>query len=108
MSSKCYVGVVGGSDLDKQLEQLGEDCVQRWDYFFTQNGLVSFKHGKELGCTSMKDKIGEDKMKKLINWILGYLAKVGGSGACTRQALPTPAREHKGDIGFENNRWSAP
>lgn len=76
LSEEAYVGVVGGSDLSKQKEQLGEDCVQRWDYFFTQNGLVSFKEGKDLSSTSMASKLGEAKMKKLINWILGYLAKV--------------------------------
>ena len=40
------LGVVGGSDLVKVVEQLGNDLteVQRsYDYVFTENGLVSFK-----------------------------------------------------------------
>ena len=30
LREKIYIGVVGGSDLVKQQEQLGADCLQRW------------------------------------------------------------------------------
>eukprot|EP00465_Bigelowiella_longifila_P009194 CAMPEP_0185256924 /NCGR_PEP_ID=MMETSP1359-20130426/5986_1 /TAXON_ID=552665 /ORGANISM="Bigelowiella longifila, Strain CCMP242" /LENGTH=260 /DNA_ID=CAMNT_0027841735 /DNA_START=61 /DNA_END=843 /DNA_ORIENTATION=+ len=76
LRSKAYVGVVGGSDLSKQLEQLGNNCVNEFDYFFTQNGLVSFKKGKALASTSMAGFLGEEKLQKLINFILGYLSKI--------------------------------
>jgi len=76
LRSKAYVGVVGGSDLSKQLEQLGDNCVNEFDYFFTQNGLVSFKKGQPLAKTSMVDKLGDKKLQKLINFIFGYLSKI--------------------------------
>uniref|UniRef100_A0A7S2TUU0 Phosphomannomutase n=1 Tax=Lotharella oceanica TaxID=641309 RepID=A0A7S2TUU0_9EUKA len=76
LRSKAYVGVVGGSDLPKQLEQLGDNCVNEFDYFFTQNGLVSFKKGQPLASTSITEFLGEKKLQKLINFILGYLSKI--------------------------------
>mmetsp|Transcript_19113 Transcript_19113/g.46911 ORF Transcript_19113/g.46911 Transcript_19113/m.46911 type:complete len:256 (-) Transcript_19113:309-1076(-) len=76
LRSKAYVGVVGGSDLAKQLEQLGNNCVNEFDYFFTQNGLVSFKKGQPLAETSIVKFLGEEKLQKLINFILSYLSKI--------------------------------
>ena len=35
--------IVGGSDLTKIKEQLGEDCVTKFDYVFSENGLAAFK-----------------------------------------------------------------
>jgi phosphomannomutase len=40
-----YVAYVGGSDLHKIKEQLGEDCPLRFDYGFSQNGLHATKNG---------------------------------------------------------------
>jgi phosphomannomutase len=43
---KVPIGVVGGSDLCKVVEQLGNDLSEiqhSYDYIFTENGLVSFK-----------------------------------------------------------------
>lgn len=73
---KAYVGVVGGSDYPKQLEQLGENVAMEWDYLFTQNGLVSWKHGEAMESQSMAKFLGEEKLQKLINFILGYFAKI--------------------------------
>lgn len=45
-SSGVPLAVVGGSDLKKVTEQLGdslEDVQSRFDYVFTENGLVGFK-----------------------------------------------------------------
>jgi len=40
------VGIVGGSDLEKQREQLGEDACERYEFSFSQNGLVAWRGGK--------------------------------------------------------------
>lgn len=40
LSKKITVGIVGGSDLPKQEEQLGEGIVKVFPYNFSQNGLV--------------------------------------------------------------------
>ena len=37
------IGIVGGSDLDKQKEQLGEDVLNMFDYIFSENGLYASK-----------------------------------------------------------------
>jgi len=43
LKEKVVVGVVGGSDLKKQQEQLGEDCTSAYDYSFSENGLIAYK-----------------------------------------------------------------
>ena len=37
--------MVGGSDLVKQKEQLGDDVLSMFDYVFPENGLVAFRDG---------------------------------------------------------------
>ena len=36
---QATIGFVGGSDLKKAREQLGDDVLQRFDYGFPENGL---------------------------------------------------------------------
>ena len=48
--------------------------VGEWDYVFSENGLMAFKEGRLLAQQSLKDFLGEEKLKKLINWILHYIA----------------------------------
>lgn len=54
LKSKVTVGIVGGSDLVKQQEQMGENIVKEVDYSFSENGLVAYKGGeliaKEVFC----------------------------------------------------------
>ena len=71
----CTIGVVGGSDLVKQKEQLG-DSPNMFDFCFPENGLLAFKNGQEIGKTSFLNYIGEERLKKLINFILGYFSKL--------------------------------
>ncbi|CAJ1388016.1 unnamed protein product [Effrenium voratum] len=73
LRTKICIGVVGGSDLVKQKEQLG-DSPALFDYAFSENGLLAFKDGQKIGETSIKDHLGEEKLKKLINWVLRYFA----------------------------------
>ena len=47
LKQKVTVGLVGGSDLVKILEQLGGDhALSKYDYIFSENGLVSHKSGE--------------------------------------------------------------
>lgn len=39
LSKIIDVGVVGGSDMAKQIEQLGDDVLQSYKYSFSENGL---------------------------------------------------------------------
>ncbi len=68
------LGIVGGSDLAKQKEQLGEDNLKLFDYVFSENGLVAFHNGELFNKTSIKDFLGESNIKKLINASLHYMA----------------------------------
>lgn len=43
------VGIVGGSDLIKQKEQMGENIIKEVDYSFSENGLVAYKNGELIG-----------------------------------------------------------
>lgn len=74
LRSKMFIGMVGGSDLKKQREQLGEGVLDMFDYTFSENGLVAYK-GKELIAeASLVGFLGEDRLQKLTNFILHYIA----------------------------------
>ena len=116
LRNKARIGIVGGSDLVKQKEQLGDKSqfkltpftsqtrsettispchfnifsnirispslllfvvvlvVSEWDYVFSENGLVAYKEGALLAQQSLKNYLGEERLKKLINFILRYVA----------------------------------
>ena len=74
LREKVLIGVVGGSDLSKQQEQLGADCLDRFDFFFSENGLAAYKAGQLIKKTSFLEHLGNDKLKALINFILHYIA----------------------------------
>lgn len=74
LSKYVKIGVVGGSDLEKQKEQLGNDIINKVYYSFSENGLVGYKNGIQLNKTTIKDYLGETNIKKLINWSLKYIA----------------------------------
>lgn len=60
LRKKCVVGFVGGSDLAKQIEQIGKgtfisheyvhkniDNMSVFDFMFAENGLTAFKNGQK-------------------------------------------------------------
>ncbi|ORZ32108.1 eukaryotic phosphomannomutase [Catenaria anguillulae PL171] len=74
LRKKVVVGFVGGSDLPKQLEQLGDNALDMFDFGFSENGLTAFRLGKPLASQSFINYLGEDKYKRLVNFILRYIA----------------------------------
>ena len=60
LRQKIVIGTVGGSDFVKQKEQLG-DSPNMFDWCFSENGLLAIRDGVEIGCTSFKDHLGEEK-----------------------------------------------
>jgi len=74
LRSKVDVGIVGGSDLPKQQEQMGENIINEVDYSFSENGLVAYKDGSLIGKTSISSHLGEDNIKSLVNFCLHYIA----------------------------------
>lgn len=56
LKKKCVIGFVGGSDLAKQKEQLGEISVNNlFDFGFSENGATALKCGKQIG-NEVKEK----------------------------------------------------
>jgi hypothetical protein len=76
LSKKITVGIVGGSDLPKQQEQLGNDIVKLFPYNFSQNGLVAYKNGELLEVQTISKHLGEDNLKRVVNWVMKYLSDV--------------------------------
>ena len=76
LREKVTIGIVGGSDLGKQKEQLGDDLLENFDFVFSENGLDAYKDGASFHQNSFKDHLGEEKLQKFINFCLGYLSKV--------------------------------
>mmetsp|Transcript_20772 Transcript_20772/g.29616 ORF Transcript_20772/g.29616 Transcript_20772/m.29616 type:complete len:252 (+) Transcript_20772:65-820(+) len=76
LSKKVVVGIVGGSDLPKQEEQLGKGIVDVFPYNFSQNGLVAYKNGTLLEEQTLSKFLGEDNIKKIVNWTLKYLSEL--------------------------------
>ncbi|GAA6035642.1 hypothetical protein JCM8097_004943 [Rhodosporidiobolus ruineniae] len=74
---QAVLGVVGGSDFAKISEQLGpdgHDITQDFDFVCGENGLTAYKLGKQLPSASYIGFIGEEKHKKLVRFILHYIA----------------------------------
>jgi phosphomannomutase len=69
-----HMGIVSGSDIVKVTEQVGQEMVDSSIYCFSENGLLAMKHGKEFARQSFKDHLGEDNLKRLINFALRYIA----------------------------------
>lgn len=76
LKKHVVVGVVGGSDLAKQQEQIGENVTKEYDYSFSENGLVAFKNGELIGKTMINDHLGEENIKAIVNWVMKYLSEV--------------------------------
>lgn len=67
MAKEEYVlGFVGGSDLAKQQEQLG-DAIHLFTYWFPQNGVQAYKDGVMFHDNNMVSTIGEEQYQCLVN-----------------------------------------
>lgn len=76
LRKKVVIGFVGGSDLSKQVEQLGDTVLQDFDYCFSENGLTAYKLGQQLALQSFIGWIGEEKYNKLVKFVLRYLSEL--------------------------------
>lgn len=102
LRKKAVIGFVGGSDLPKQMEQLGVNganggrsplaipllsspradrahvtaptVIDDFDYCFAENGLTAYKSGKQLASASFIKHIGEERYKAMVKVILHHIA----------------------------------
>ena len=68
------MGFVGGSDLQKQIEQIGGENMSLFTWKFAENGLVSYCGDELINKTSLIDHIGEGGYQKLVNVCLRVLS----------------------------------
>lgn len=76
LREKVTVGVVGGSDLSKMKDQIGEDVITSFDYVFSENGLDAFKDGERLAEQSLRSFLGDEEINRFVKTVLGYLSKL--------------------------------
>lgn len=76
LRQKVVIGFVGGSDLAKQKEQLGDNVLLDFDYCFSENGLTAYKSGTALASQSFIEWISEEQYNKLAKFILRYLSEI--------------------------------
>ncbi|XP_076034277.1 phosphomannomutase [Oratosquilla oratoria] len=77
VKKKTTVGLVGGSDLKKIAEQMGgmEDLM-KFEYVFSENGLVAHKNGEKVAEESIQHYMGEEKLQRFINFALKYMSEI--------------------------------
>lgn len=91
LRKRVFVGLVGGSNLEKITEQMippglkiPNECredilnyfVASYDYVFAENGLVAYRAGELLTKQSLLNQLGEEKVQKFINFCLEYMSKL--------------------------------
>lgn len=76
LRKKVCIGFVGGSDLSKQIEQLGPNVLDEFDYSFSENGLTAYRLGVQKASQSFINWIGEEEYNKLAVFVLKYLANL--------------------------------
>ncbi|KAF2725491.1 eukaryotic phosphomannomutase [Polychaeton citri CBS 116435] len=76
---KVAIGYVGGSDMAKQQEQLGSSSIHvtsLFDFSFSENGLTAYRMGTQLASQTFLGWIGEEKYRKLCDFVLMYIAQL--------------------------------
>ncbi len=69
------VGLVSGSDLPKLVEQMGgAETTHRFDFVFSENGLVAHRGEELIGRESISRFLGEEKVQKVINFAMRYMS----------------------------------
>jgi len=74
LKKKVHIGIVGGSNLAKITHHCGLSLINEFDYVFSENGLYVLKEGTFLVKVSIKDYLGEENLKRILNFCLKYIA----------------------------------
>jgi len=70
------IGFVGGSDLEKQKEQLGQECTSLFDFCFPENGLNYIRNGEIVSHESYLHHVGEETHVRLVNKIMKIMSEI--------------------------------
>lgn len=74
LSKVVYTAFVGGSDLQKQEEQIGEDCLDLFDFGFPENGVSCYRGRELVSQESILEFMGEELHRELVEFSLRYIA----------------------------------
>ena len=69
-----HLGVVSGSDEVKVTDQVKQAFLDKCEYVFFENGLKAVRKGEVFSVQSFKKELGEENLKKLINFSLRHIA----------------------------------
>lgn len=76
LRKRVYIGFVGGSDLSKQIEQVGPDILDIFDYGFPENGVICYTGNTLTASNSLISTIGEEKYRIFVDYVLKYLSEM--------------------------------
>lgn len=76
LCDKISVGIVGGSDYSKIHKQVTQDIIDKVAFVFAENGCVALKKGQVFFEESISHEVGEETIKRLINFSLRYIADI--------------------------------
>ncbi|AFN82955.1 phosphomannomutase [Encephalitozoon romaleae SJ-2008] len=76
LKKKVHIGFVGGSDLEKQREQIGDDLLELFEYGFPENGVSFYKNGTLKSQEKIINVLGEKFYKEFVGFVLEYLSKM--------------------------------
>ena len=69
------IGFVGGSDYNKQIEQIGNENMDLFLWKFSENGLVTYFENTLIHEKKIIDFLGENNYKRLINVCLRVISE---------------------------------
>ncbi|KAL6121109.1 hypothetical protein NUSPORA_02031 [Nucleospora cyclopteri] len=75
LRKRVKIAFVGGSDLSKQIEQMGDDLLSIFDYGFPENGVQFYKKENLISEESFIKYLGEENYKKMVNKLLTLLSE---------------------------------
>ena len=72
---RANIGIVSGANIEKLFEQLnGKKILEQFEFIFPENGIVHIENGMEVQKSSFGEKLGEETVKRFLNFVLHYLA----------------------------------
>uniref|UniRef100_T1IKQ5 Phosphomannomutase n=1 Tax=Strigamia maritima TaxID=126957 RepID=T1IKQ5_STRMM len=77
LKQHCTVGLVGGSDISKIADQIGGiNALSKYEYVFSENGLVAYKNGLLFHTQSIASYFDEETLQKFMNVALRKLSEI--------------------------------
>jgi phosphomannomutase len=70
------LGIISGSDINKQIEQIGDDNMDIFAWKFSENGLTTYFENKLIHEKKIIDFLGEDNYKRLVNVCLRVISEI--------------------------------